>query len=319
MKSILKKNKELNFAIACIITAALSTLFVHIGVDIFSDYGWTVFALIPFFSGVTTTIIISYYEPITFAAAFKNSLLVFFVCSMFLVLFAIEGIICIIMAMPLAIPFVILGAFVGYKIQHKKASGIKMIVLYIIVVPSLLAFENHTETKPTVFPIQSSIVINAPIEEVWKQVIEFPQMESPTEFLFKTGIAYPINATIEGKGVGAIRYCNFSTGSFVEPITAWNEPNLLAFSVKEQPIPMKEISMYDINPAHLHNYFVSKKGQFKLTKLADGKTLVEGTTWYYNKIQPEIYWKFWSKYIIHKIHYRVLNHIKITCETDQKG
>ena len=82
---------------------------------------------------------------------------------------------------------------------------------------------------------------------------------------------------------------------------------------------MKEISMYDINPAHLHEYFVSKKGQFKLTKLADGKTLVEGTTWYYNKIQPEIYWKIWSKYIIHKIHHRVLNHIKVTCETTQKS
>ncbi len=318
MISILKKNKNLNFIIACLVTVAFSTLFVYLGVNIFEDYGWTVFAIIPFFSGVTTTLLISYYEPITFANAFKSSLLVFFACCACLLLFAIEGIICIFMAAPIAIPFVILGAFVGYQIQHKKSSGIKMMILYVLVVPSLLAFENHTEYEPTIFPITSSIEIDAPIEEVWKQVIEFPQMEEPTEFLFKTGIAYPINAKIEGKGVGAIRYCNFSTGSFVEPITAWNEPNLLAFSVEKQPIPMKEISMYDINPAHLHEYFVSKKGQFKLTKLANGKTLVEGTTWYYNKIKPETYWKIWSTYIIHKIHGRVLNHIKTTCENKSK-
>jgi hypothetical protein len=314
MTSILKKNKNLNFVIACVVTALLSTLFVYIGVDVLNDYGWTVFALIPFFSGVTTTILISYYEPITFADAFKSSLLVFFACCGCLLLFAIEGIICIFMAAPIAIPFVILGAFVGYKIQHKKSDGVKLMILYILVAPSLLAVENNTDFEPTIFPIKSSITIDAPIEEVWKQVIEFPQMDEPTEFLFKTGIAYPINANIEGKGVGAIRYCNFSTGSFVEPITAWNEPNLLAFSVEKQPIPMKEISMYDINPAHLHEYFVSKKGQFKLTKLKNGKTLVEGTTWYYNKIQPEFYWKIWSTYIVHKIHDRVLNHIKVVCE-----
>lgn len=318
MTSILKKNKNLTFIIACLITVALSTLFVYIGVNLFQDYGWTVFAIIPFFSGVTTTLLLSYYEPITFANAFKFSLLVFFACCMSLVLFAIEGIICIIMAAPIAIPFVILGAYVGYQIQYKKSNGVKLIILYILVVPSLLAFENHTEYEPTIFPITSSITINAPIEEVWKQVIEFPQMQEPTEFLFKTGIAYPINAHIEGTGVGAIRYCNFSTGSFVEPITTWDAPNLLAFSVKEQPIPMKEISMYDINPAHLHEYFVSKKGQFKLTKLKNGKTLVEGTTWYYNKIQPEFYWKIWSTYIVHKIHNRVLNHIKVVCENKSK-
>ena len=182
MISILKKNKSLNFVIACIVTAAFSTLFVYIGVTVFEDYGWTVFALIPFFSGVTTTLLISYYEPITFADAFKSSLLMFFVCCLCLLLFAIEGIICIFMAAPIAIPFVILGAFVGYKIQHKKLNGVKMMILYILIVPSLLAFENHTEYEPTVFPITSSIEIDAPIEEVWKQVIEFPQMAEPTEF-----------------------------------------------------------------------------------------------------------------------------------------
>jgi hypothetical protein len=42
----------------------------------------------------------------------------------------------------------------------------------------------------------------------------------------------------------------------------------------------KEISPYNIKPAHLHEYFVSKKGQFKLTSLHGSKTLLEGTTWY---------------------------------------
>lgn len=314
MKTILQKNRTVNLAFACLATGLLSTVFIYFGVTILEDYGWTVFCLVPFFSGLTTTIITSYYEKLTIKRAIGNSLFAFFVCSVFLLIFAIEGIICILMAAPLAIPFIIAGTFVGYAIQNRKATRIKLIILYTIVVPSLLAFENHIDTKPTVYPIITSVEIDAPIEQVWANVIAFPEMEAPTEFLFKTGIAYPKNATIKGHGVGAIRYCNFSTGSFVEPITKWEAPTLLAFSVKEQPIPMKEISMYDINPAHLHEYFVSQKGQFKLIKISENKTLLEGTTWYYNKIQPEGYWQVWSKYIIHKIHNRVLLHIKKNSE-----
>ncbi|RZK09582.1 MAG: hypothetical protein EOO46_13430 [Flavobacterium sp.] len=142
-------------------------------------------------------------------------------------------------------------------------------------------------------------------------------MNKPKEFIFKTGIAYPINAKIEGSGIGAVRYCNFTTGSFVEPITIWERPNLLQFTVEEQPAPLKEISFWDLDAPHLHDYFVSKQGQFKLTKLKNGTTLLEGTTWYYHDIKPSFYWNIWSKYIVHKIHNRVLEHIKHNSENQK--
>lgn len=56
------------------------------------------------------------------------------------------------------------------------------------------------------------------------------------------------------------------------------------------------------------------QGQFKLTQLANGHTFLEGTTWYINKINPHIYWTVWSDYIVHKIHKRVLEHIKTQAE-----
>ena len=137
------------------------------------------------------------------------------------------------------------------------------------------------------------------------------ELKPPTELLFKTGVAYPIRARLVGTGVGAIRYCEFSTGAFVEPITTWNENELLEFSVEEQPLPMREVSPYgELDTTHLHDYFVSRKGQFKLTKLENGDTLLEGTTWYFHKIKPEFYWHFWTEQIVHTIHQRVLNHIK---------
>jgi hypothetical protein len=66
----------------------------------------------------------------------------------------------------------------------------------------------------------------------------------------------------------------------------------------------------EIDTPHLHDYFVSSKGQFKLIRLENGNMLLEGTTWYYHKIRPEFYWKIWTEQIVHTIHQRVLNHIK---------
>ena len=51
-------------------------------------------------------------------------------------------------------------------------------------------------------------------------------------------------------------------------------------------------------------------------QIAKNKTKLEGTTFYKVDIQPEFYWKMWSDFIIHRIHERVLNHIKIEREED---
>jgi hypothetical protein len=47
---------------------------------------------------------------------------------------------------------------------------------------------------------------------------------APPGWLYAAGVAYPLRARIHGEGVGAVRHCEFTTGAFVEPITAWEPP-----------------------------------------------------------------------------------------------
>jgi hypothetical protein len=95
-----------------------------------------------------------------------------------------------------------------------------------------------------VFEVRTAVEIVAPPERVWMHVIAFPELEAPAEWYFRSGIAYPKRARMEGSGVGAVRYCEFSTGVFVEPIQIWDEGRLLKFSVTENPAPMTEVSPY---------------------------------------------------------------------------
>lgn len=150
-----------------------------------------------------------------------------------------------------------------------------------------------------------------PPAKVWRQVVEVSELPLPTEALFRLGIAYPVRARIDGRGVGAVRRCELSTGPFVGPITVWEEARRLAFDVTENPAPMEEWAPYrQVHPPHLDGFLVSQRGQFPLEPTADGGTLLQGATWYRHHLWPAAYWRVWSDIIIHTIHRRVLNHVK---------
>ncbi|MES1250191.1 MAG: hypothetical protein ABUL46_05870, partial [Chitinophaga rupis] len=280
--------KILSITVACII----GWIFTYVATNVYRHYAFGLFIWLPFAMGLISTLIYAYKNPVDKKQLRNNTFLTLAVFFAGLLLFAWEGIICMLMAAPLGILFIYLGHLAGYALLKGalKNGTTTVIIFFILSIPTLMAFEDRMPSSDEVRLVSTSIEINASPEKVWTNVVTFPPLKDPTEFIFKTGIAYPINATITGRGVGAVRHCNFSTGSFVEPITNWEEPTLLRFSVDEQPEPMKEISFYDIHPTHLHGYWVSQQGQFRLIKLANGQTLLEGTTWYVNKIKPGLYW-----------------------------
>ena len=308
----ISKQKLLSIALPCL----LGWTFAYLATNVFRDYGFGLFVWLPLVLGATSTLILAHKNSVPRKQLRNNAYLTLLIFCLGLLAFAWEGVICLIMAAPIGFVFTYFGFLIGFHFSKSTLKGQTptAIILLMLSSPSLMAFEDTIKETDDLRSVVTTIEINATPEKVWKNVVSFPQLKEPTEFIFKTGIAYPINATIVGQGVGAVRHCNFSTGSFVEPITVWDEPKLLKFSVDEQPEPMKEISLYDIHPNHLHGYWVSKQGQFKLTALPNGHTLLEGTTWYVNKIKPGFYWTLWSDNIVHKIHNRVLEHIKTQAE-----
>src|SRR6185295_6785300 len=188
----------------------------------------------------------------------------------------------------------------------------------LIVLPLLFGAESVSplpEAPPDA--VVSEIVIDAPPDVVWKNVVAFPPLDPPDEFMFAHGIAAPMSATIEGEGPGAIRRCNFTTGTFVEPIEVWSPGRELTFAVKDQPDPMIEQTLWNgPRPAHLDGTLATTRGQFLLEPLPGNKTRVVGRTWYRTGMTPEAYWRLWGDAIIHRIHMRVLRHVAKLAESD---
>lgn len=231
-----------------------------------------------------------------------------------LIAFAFEGLICILMAAPLAFCLGLAGICITAALQRVARRG--MIVPLLLVSPTVSFTETLFTTDQPWIPVETTVEIQAPPSVVWRHVIEFSELPPAREWFFSAGLAYPVRARIEGRGVGAIRYCEFSTGPFVEPIQIWDEPRLLKFAVTSSPAPMRELSPFDIHPPHLDGYFESRQGQFLLEPLPGGRTRLRGTTWYALRIRPLLYWRQWSDTIIHRIHWRVLHHIRTLAEAE---
>jgi uncharacterized membrane protein YhaH (DUF805 family) len=231
-----------------------------------------------------------------------------------LILFALEGAVCTVMAMPIALAIAFPGAVLG-RIVARRGVHAAMGGGMALVVPLFVGVEPRA-TPPT-HEVVTIVEIAARPEVVWRHVVMFPELPPPSELLFRAGVAAPVRARIEGSGVGAIRYCDFTTGSFVEPITAWDENRLLAFDITAQAPPMTELSPYrDVNPPHLDGYFRATHGEFRLTPLAGGRTRLEGRTTYLVDMFPQRYWTLPAGRIVAAIHERVLRHIAALAEEE---
>lgn len=288
---------------------SVAVLAVGVGVQTVRSYGAWLFVLTPFAMGASTAFVYNRWRGVNAGGSTSLVLLAFVASGVVLMFVALEGLVCLLMAMPIALPLALLGGMVGRQAALSDAVAAPPAMFMLLALPLTAALE--PAGGRVLHEVQSSVIVNAPPEAVWPHVIAFPEIAAPNEWVFRAGVAYPIHARIEGSGVGAVRYCVFSTGSFVEPITRWEPGHRLSFDVTESPAPLHELSPYrDLAPPHLHGYLRPRRGEFRFVDLGDGRTRLEGSTWYELEMAPEPYWRMFSDALIQRIHHRVLDHIK---------
>lgn len=276
------------------------------------SYGFALFMGTPFAVGVVTGYLFCRRYPATGWETAQVVILAALLSSLVAFTVGMEGAVCLLMLAPLGLVIAIMGGVVGRAIALTGGRSLEG-VLVLMVLPAAAVVEgpiDHAEIRE----VTSSVEIGAPADVVWESVVAFPELSGPDRWLFRLGIAYPISARIEGSGVGAVRYCVFSTGAFVEPITHWEPGVRLAFDVVESPRPLDELSPYAVTPPHLDGYLVARRGEFRIEPLSGGGVRLVGTTWYEQRLRPSGYWGIYSDRIIRAIHDRVLQHIARTAE-----
>jgi len=277
-------------------------------------YSLGLFLGTPFTLGAICANVYNRRKPGPFRDTVPVVLLTVTILGLVLVLFALEGLVCIAMAFPIAAIAALAGAVLGRAIAMKSSETGVSTGMAALVLPLVVLAEPNRTPAP-LREVVTTIEIASPPEQVWRTVVAFPELPPPTEMIFRAGVAAPLRAHIDGTGVGATRYCEFTTGSFVEPITIWDEPRVLAFDVTKNPPPMNEMSPYrKVYAPHLDGYFQATRGEFELVALRGGHTRLVGHTWYRMSMYPQVYWDGIADRVVEAIHRRVLDHVKRVVE-----
>jgi len=299
------------------VAASLGITLVTVGIGVYlkRSYSTGLFLGVPFTIGYISSYIYNRRFPRAVGESIVVALASVTIAGGALIVFALEGMMCTVMALPLAFAVALPGALLGRVVARQSVepgAGVGMALL----VPLFVAVEPRA--APPTHEVVTVVEIAAPPDVVWRHVVTFPELPPPTELLFRAGVAAPTRARIVGTGVSAVRYCDFTTGSFVEPVTAWEENRLLEFDITAQAPPMTEWSPYrEVNPPHLDGYFRATHGEFRLTPLPGGRTRLEGRTAYVVDMFPQRYWTLPAGRIVAAIHERVLRHIAALAEEDE--
>ncbi|MAK61192.1 MAG: hypothetical protein CMK09_09465 [Ponticaulis sp.] len=226
-----------------------------------------------------------------------------------------EGVVCLIMVLPLWVPMAIWGALTvrGYqRAAHKDASQIKVFELSsLTLIPVvIMGLDVGLPQNISTFEVRRSIVLDATPEEIWPLLLELDDLSveegkwNVTQNLLQ--IPRPASALVTGKGEGAVRAARWGEHiRFEEHISDWAEHQRLVWKFV---FPDDSISAY--TDSHIHPqgpHLRIEQGGYELTELGSGQTRLELYTRYEAETPVNLYAALWGELILGDIQSNILS------------
>ncbi|WP_162806771.1 hypothetical protein [Sphingosinicella terrae] len=292
---------------------AIIVLGVFVSALAFGAYGWGLFVLAPFTVGLTTAYLANRSEPIDFPTTTGLVMAAAALGSLALILHALEGLACLILAAPLASLMAFIGGGLGWSMAQATRRRRKPL-LAVAFLPAVFALEAAVPPAAAI-ATDRSIEIDAPPAAVWRALTSEEPVRPPPGLPAQAGFAYPLSGRIISGRAGGERVGLFSTGPARERITLWEPGHRLAFIVVEQPAAMEEMSPYRrVHAPHVEGYFENVETSFELEALPGGRSRLTARASTVLRIDPIPYWEPIAHWAIRSNLARVLEDYRLKAE-----
>jgi len=311
-----RSTPALGQAVSVILTGAVA-FGAALGVIALHNYGWTLFVGLPYFIGFLAATILRRWGPKRLGTCLLVAGEAAGVVSLAFLLLGQEGIICIILALPIALPFVLLGAGMAYLLLHRRAIAppAGAAALLVVALAGLLWAEGRIRRVAPSYTVSDGVTIATPPAVVWHALVTMGSLGQPRDLLFRMGVACPQRVDIYGTGEGALRVCTLTTGQLQERITSWEPGREMRWVSVSTPPPLRELNPFHrTDPPHLRGFYRSVGGQFELRALGPTATRVIRSSTYQHNLYPAWYWRLWCDYVARRGHVHVLNVLKQDAE-----
>jgi hypothetical protein len=234
------------------------------------------------------------------------------------VFFKLEGLICMIMALPVLMISAIIGGVIAGASSQSKRNISSSTTACIAILPLLLAPAETYLTSPTqTRTVASEIRIHASPATVWRNIERVPAI-SPTElqpsWTQRIGFPRPVEATLSYEGVGGVRHASFEHGLlFIETVTDWQPDQRLAFSIKADTAAIPPTTL-DEHVTIGGRYFDVLDGEYRIEPLSNGDTLLHLTSHQRLSTNFNSYAGLWSDSIMQNLQTSILQVVQHRAE-----
>ena len=288
-------------------TILLTTLLSSAGFALFHfgliGYSYTFFVLIPLCIGYFLGL------KLEWGNSFVIALIIGLVCFFYLLITAqLEWTFCIIILLPLFLPIILLGIWLGSLLKkylsNRKAKDLKASLYPIIVLLFSGTIEHFFSSDYEYAKIESIMYLHYDASTVYDFIKSVDTLEGKKSLLMNLGLSVPQKCVLEKEEVGAKRICYFEGGSIEEKVVDIKRGEFIKMKVTDYDLPGFKWLKFDDAI-----YLFTQEGDLtKLTRI----------TTYQSKLKPRIYWEFWEKQAIEAQHEYVLNDLKRRLEAKHK-
>jgi hypothetical protein len=254
----------------CLLLNAIACLLLYTG---FISYGIVLFCVLPGCIGLFTGFI----PRRVFAIVGMVAALL----TIFLLLWAgqVEGIVCILMALPIVGVSVLVGYIFGIIIKRlsRKEDSLKISFLPIVLF-GLAVLVNHVwKGGGSENTVTTTIELNASSADVYNHIKQVDTVIAKRHFLHELGLPYPHKCVLTAEREGGQRICEFDAGRIVETIVQLKKDELLRMKVSE----------YDLPGA---SWFAFDEDIYQIRSVGN-VTRISRTTTVFSKLKPRLYWE----------------------------
>ena len=297
--------KDKSFQLSTILT----TIFIGTGIAFLFfglvDYSWILFGLLPVVLGVAIgTMKVRKY-------ALWGAIITTILLLIAIYIPGLSGVICIVMAIGLVVPFIFLGYVIAtlvrrYRIMKETNS---LPVLLLPLIPFLIAAPTEhflRKDKETIIEVRTEKVFNYTPEQVYDAIKSVDTLDAEKPFLLKLDLPVPTKCVLAKEEVGALRTCyfkggrlsnaDFGGGTITERVTQLERGKVLKMDVIDYNlIGRKWLGFKEA----IYYFEPSGNNGCKLTRI----------TTYTSVLTPRLYWEPMEKLGVRQEHDYVFNNL----------
>ena len=235
-------------------------------------------------------------------------------------LFKLEGLICVVMLVPIALLAGAVGGVTGGLVARRKTRVGHEVLGVAIVLPLIVGMvESRAPSLRTDHEVRSATSIRASPARVWAEIAWVPAIkpdELPPLWTHRIGFPRPVEATLSREGAGAVRHATFERGvSFLETVDAWEPGRRLAFGIRAESVPPEAL---DEHVAIGGAYFDVLRGEYILEPTADGSTRLVLTSTHRLSTHFNPYAALWVDAVMSDIQRGILDVVRRRAETAER-